>query len=52
MVYAGAKGLGTSSNIEEEFIAIKEALEYYSEKNIEHLILETNSLSLKYIILK
>lgn len=52
LVYTRAKGLGVSTITEEESIAIKEALEYGYESNFKDLIIETDSLNLKQIILK
>lgn len=52
LVYARAKGLGVSTNIEEGSLAIKNALEYFYEENLKDFIIETNSLSLKQMILK
>lgn len=51
LIYARAKGLGVSTNTEEESLAIKQALEYCYEENIIDFIIEINSLSLKKMIL-
>lgn len=50
-MYARAKGLGLGTNTEVESIAIKEDLEYYYEKHFTNFIIETDSLSLKQMIL-
>ncbi|KAF3650246.1 hypothetical protein FXO37_18556 [Capsicum annuum] len=52
LVYARAKGLGLGTNTEDESTDIKEALEYCHEKLYTKFIIETDSLSLKHMILK
>ncbi|KAF3632412.1 hypothetical protein FXO38_26175 [Capsicum annuum] len=52
VIYARAKGLGVTTNTLAESLAIKEALKYCYENNFKEFILETDSLSLKQIILQ
>ncbi|KAM3340710.1 hypothetical protein P3S68_028344 [Capsicum galapagoense] len=52
LVYARAKGLGMGTNAEAEAIAIKEALDFCYEKDFKNLIIETDSLGLRKMIIK
>ncbi|PHT78744.1 hypothetical protein T459_16796 [Capsicum annuum] len=52
LVCTRAKGLELGTNIEAKAIAIKEALEYCRKELFTNFIIETDSLSLKYMILK
>ncbi|KAM3217162.1 hypothetical protein P3L10_026605 [Capsicum annuum] len=52
LVYARAKGLGMGTNAEAEAIAVKEALDFCYEKDFKNLIIETDSLGLRKMIIK
>lgn len=51
-MYAEAKNIGITTNMEAEIVEVEEALKYCNVKGISHIILETDSLSLRNMILK
>lgn len=50
LVFAKVKGLGETTNIEVEVVAIRKALIYYREQNLMGITMETDSLTLKKMI--
>lgn len=52
LIYAQAKGIRVTTNIEAEARAIQEALYVSAKEEFQNLVIETDSMSLKKIILK
>ncbi|XP_060181532.1 uncharacterized protein LOC132611140 [Lycium barbarum] len=50
LMYAQAKKLGTATNMEAETAAIQEAIHYCYSNNLQHVLVEIDSLALKNII--
>lgn len=51
LVYVEARNLGVCTNMEAESIAIEKALRYYFAQNYHKVVLQTNSLSLRNMII-